>query len=162
MKCLPDFNASNAFLHAKQLAITHSVDAQDKWFDGIGSLYDYEKQQFTRKTDDYVVVNEFFKGSYLETVIDEVKALAAEAGVKIGRIRLMLLEPKTCYTLHTDLEEYRFHIPLISNMNCFFVIGETIERMTTKGRVYTLRTKVLHTAVNASNENRLHLVFDTF
>lgn len=80
----------------------------------------------------------------------------------INRIRFMNMAPITCLSYHIDPEEIRYHIPLITNEDAFFIVDDTVQRMPEVGRLYSLRTNVKHTAINGSrNEDRLHLVFST-
>lgn len=145
-----------------QLSVTHS-EASDSLYDSIGSTYDREVGKFVRKTSDYTTVNKIFKGTYLEEVIEEVKKQAASDGVCIGRVRFLLLKPKTCYSWHWDPDEFRYHIPLRTSEQCFFVSGESVERMPEVGRLYRFDTKEYHTAINGSLKLvRYHLVFDTY
>ena len=131
--------------------------------DGIGSLWDYDKRMFTASTNDFITVNDDFKDDpYLMCMINAVKEDAEKKGKLIGRIRFMRLLPKTCLTLHKDPDEFRYHIPLETGFNCFFVVGEQVYRMPTLGETYLLDTRDLHTAVNASIHNRVHIVFDTY
>jgi hypothetical protein len=131
--------------------------------DGIGSLWDYTLKRFTAKTEDFITVNDDFKDDqYLMAMVTSVKEDAALRGKQIGRIRFMRLKPKTCLTLHKDPDEFRYHIPLETNENCFFVVGEHIYRMPILGETYLIDTRDVHTAVNASNETRIHIVFDTY
>ena len=131
-------------------------------FDGTGSLYNYEKNEFTSTTDQFNKLNSQFVGSQFEVLLNKVQAEAAKFGVKIGRSRWMRLNPKTCLSLHWDPDEFRFHIPLKTNNKCFFVVEDRCYRMPEVGSLYLLRTTQLHTAVNASFELRDHLVFDTY
>lgn len=146
----------------KQLSVTSATGKIDDLYGSVGSLFDHSVNQFTRDTSDYSILNPLLIGSYTERVINGVVDLAAKQQVKIGRIRLMLLESKTCYTYHTDPEEFRYHIPLETNPNCFFMVDKQIYQMKQIGRLYTFRTNLPHTAINASNERRYHLVFDTY
>ena len=73
------------------------------------------------------------------------------------RVRLMNLKSKTCYSYHQDYGK-RFHIPIITNDNCFFVIDDKIKRYPADGNWYIIDTTLKHTAVNASREDRIHLV----
>lgn len=132
------------------------------WFHGTGSLYDYDKHEFVDSTANYTRTSKKLDGSYLAKVIADVEAFAKTEGVKIGRVRIMRLQPKTCYTLHTDLEEFRYHIPIETNDSNFFVINNVVYRMPLVGQLYRFRTQAPHTAVNASTEPRTHIVFDTF
>ena len=73
------------------------------------------------------------------------------------RVRLMNLKSKTCYSYHKD-QCKRFHIPIITNENCFFIVDEKIVRCPADGNYYVIDTTKKHTAVNASFEDRIHLI----
>jgi hypothetical protein len=73
------------------------------------------------------------------------------------RTRLMNMKPKTCYSYHWDPTK-RMHIPLITNENNFFVIDDEVSRYPADGSYYLIDTTKKHTFVNASFENRLHIV----
>lgn len=161
MSCFGNLSSIEGFEELNQLAIMHSTKS-DSLFDGCGSLYDFKLRMFTNKTSDFTILNKMFVGTYIETVVDEVNKQAIIDGVNIGRVRILQLNPKTCYSLHQDPEEFRYHIPLITNDKCFFVNNDIIERMPMIGTLYKFRTKEMHTAVNASFEKRIHLVFDTY
>lgn len=139
-----------------------SLRKSETWFDGIGSLYDYEQRKFTRGTADFSEPSPKLKGSYLEEVINRVEQQAQLDSVRVGRIRIMKMLPKTCYTLHTDPEEFRYHIPLRTNPGAFFVVDNKVCRMDIPGQLFRFKTNAEHTAVNASTAERIHIVFDTF
>ncbi len=101
-----------------------------------------------------------FAGTYVEEVIEELKNLH---GYKLGRVRILALKPRECYTWHIDPEEYRVHIPIKTNPGAMFIwkseSGELItERMPNPGKVYEFDVKTFHTALNAWKEPRIHLV----
>ena len=73
------------------------------------------------------------------------------------RVRLMKLKRKTCYTYHRD-QGKRFHIPIITNENCFFIVDEELIRYPADGNYYIVNTSKKHTAINASREDRIHLI----
>jgi len=73
------------------------------------------------------------------------------------RVRLMNLKRKTCYTYHRD-QGKRFHIPIITNENCFFIVDEELIRYPADGNYYIVNTSKKHTAINASREDRIHLI----
>ena len=75
----------------------------------------------------------------------------------LHRVRLMNLKPKRCYTYHRD-QGRRFHIPIITNDNCLFVIDEKIIRYPADGNYYIVDTSKKHTAINASWKDRIHLI----
>ena len=110
-------------------------------FAGIGSARDLpEKEvQFTYPLFDIPYINSIIKEHNLY------------------RVRLMRLKSKTCYSYHQD-QGKRFHIPLITNDNCFFVVDDKIVRYPADGNYYIVDTTKKHTAVNASWEDRIHLI----
>lgn len=159
----------NAVGHAGtlQFLLTHIQDqANDftlKWTHGAGSLYDDHKKIWWARTADFSRLDDTFKGTYTESVIDQVRAIAATRGKKIGRVRVLTLNPKTCYSLHTDEEEFRYHIPLFTSGSSFFIANDVVDRMPVVGQLYEFKTDEAHTAVNAHKyEQRSHLVFDTY
>lgn len=77
--------------------------------------------------------------------------------LNVFRARVMNMKPKTCYTYHKDLLK-RLHIPLITNENCFFIIEDEVSRYPADGRSYIIDTTKIHTFVNASKENRVHII----
>lgn len=159
--CFQPYYEIDEFKKGKQLAIT-SKNGNDL-FDSIGSLYDYSKMDFNRKTFDYTTLNQVFAETEVAKIYYMLQRyILANFNLKVGRVRLMRLEPKTCYTYHKDLEEFRFHLPLSTNKKCFFVVDDQVCRMEELLTLYKLRTNLIHTAVNASFEIRDHLVFDTY
>ena len=77
--------------------------------------------------------------------------------LKMYRTRVMKMKPKTCYTYHKDYAK-RIHIPLITNEKCFFVIDDEVVRLPADGNHYLVDTTKMHTAINASFEERIHIV----
>lgn len=144
------------WLAEDQLSIRSSTG--DDWFDGIGSL----ATPPYRSTRDFTTTNSFIKGMYLGEVVDSVEEFAATMGKKIGRIRFLNLKPKACYTWHIDIDEFRFHVPVVTNPGAMFISGDSVERMPIEGQLYQFFTRELHTAINAWKTDRLHLVFDTY
>lgn len=77
--------------------------------------------------------------------------------LKFFRTRVMKMKPKTCYSYHTDLT-IKVHIPLITNNDCFFLIEDEVFRLPADGNHYVVDTRKRHTFVNASFEERIHIV----
>ena len=105
--------------------------------------------QFTsleRKESDYHILA--YNMPYTNSIIESLGMF---------RSRVMRMQPKTCYSYHVDATK-RMHIPLITNENCFFVIEDEIVRLPADGNSYVIDTTKKHTFVNASFEERLHLV----
>ena len=73
------------------------------------------------------------------------------------RTRVMNMGPKSCYSYH-QYPTPRMHIPLITNEKCFFVLDDEVVRLPADGQSYFIDTRKMHTFVNASFENRIHIV----
>lgn len=73
------------------------------------------------------------------------------------RTRIMKMSGKTCYSYHWD-QTQRMHIPVVTNENCFFVIEDEVVRLPADGNHYLIDTRKKHTFVNASFEERIHIV----
>jgi len=72
------------------------------------------------------------------------------------RTRVMIIEPKSCLTYHTDPSK-RIHIPLITNEKCFFMENLTARHLEL-GKIHEVDTTKPHTSINASTKRRIHLV----
>ena len=77
--------------------------------------------------------------------------------LKMYRTRVMKLKPKTCYTYHQDTTK-RIHIPLVTNDKCFFIINSQVKHYPADGNYYVVDTTQMHTALNASKEDRIHII----
>ena len=76
-----------------------------------------------------------------------------------GRVRMLMMKPKTTYSLHHDPDLWRVHIPLITNPDAFMFVDGKMWHMPV-GNAYLVKVEHHHLAVNAGNENRIHIVFD--
>ena len=93
-----------------------------------------------------------FKGTYFELVY---KWLSAK--YKLGRFRLLLLEPRTSLSWHRDPEP-RLHIPIMTNPGAHLCIDDTLKHLPADGSVWLTDTRNYHTVFNGGEENRIHLV----
>ena len=109
---------------------------------GIGSLTakDYPESEFN-----VLVYPEL---EYTNSIITELN---------MCRTRVMRMSRKSCYSYHYDRTK-RIHIPLVTNKNCFMVIEDEIFRYPADGNYYIVDTTKMHTFVNASKEERIHIV----
>ena len=118
----------------------------DVWTDAVGKPSSKPDSKNTWVQDK--VLNEIFKNTVFESVIEKYN---------ITRTRFMWLKPFSCYSIHRDLSE-RLHIPLITNPDCYFVFKKEGLFHLETGKVYFVDTKKEHTAINCSNQWRLHLL----
>ena len=93
-----------------------------------------------------------FKNTYFEEVYDELKKR-----YKLGRVRLLLKEPRSTLSWHRDPEP-RLHIPIYTNPGCLMVIDKVAHHMPADGSVWVTNNIKYHNAFNGGEENRVHLV----
>ena len=93
-----------------------------------------------------------FEHTYFKEVFDELKK-----HYKLGRVRLLLKEPRSTLSWHRDPEP-RLHIPIITNPGCLMVIDNSAQHMPADGGVWVTNNVKYHNAFNGGEENRIHLV----
>ena len=93
-----------------------------------------------------------FKNTYFKNVYDELKKR-----YKLGRVRLLLKEPRSTLSWHRDPEP-RLHIPIYTNPGCLMVIDKIAHHMPADGSVWVTNNEKYHNAFNGGEENRVHLV----
>ena len=76
---------------------------------------------------------------------------------KLGRIRILLKEPRSTLSWHRDPEP-RLHIPIVSNPGCMMVIENVAKHLPADGSVWITNNTKYHNAFNGGEENRIHLV----
>ena len=100
----------------------------------------------------YTEFVENFKGTYFEEVYNKL----SEKYI-LGRVRLLLIEPRTSLSWHRDPEP-RIHIAVHTNPGAFLVIDEKLMNIPADGSVWFTDTRNYHGAFNGGEENRIHLV----
>ena len=93
-----------------------------------------------------------FKNTYFKEVIDVLSTK-----YKLGRIRILLKEPRSTLSWHRDPEP-RLHIPIVTNPGCLMVIDSVAKHMPADGSVWITNNTKYHNAFNGGEESRVHLV----
>jgi Aspartyl/Asparaginyl beta-hydroxylase len=142
-----------------QICVTGITPASSP-IEGTGSLYynwidadtkvkydvPLQESQFTNFLDE-------FRGTYVEKVYNELGK-----NYKLGRLRFMYLRPKTCLSWHFDTTA-RIHVPIYTDHTMTaMVLEDQIIRMPADGSAYVVDTTKPHTAFNAWDQIRIHLV----
>ena len=104
-----------------------------------------DESKYTKLVDD-------FKNTYFKDVIKELSNK-----YKLGRVRLLLKEPRSTLSWHRDPEP-RLHIPIVTNPGCLMVIDNVAKHMPADGGVWITNNTKYHNAFNGGEENRVHLV----
>lgn len=127
-----------------------------------GTNWDYVQGAALEPEENFTEICEVFRGTYTEELVNEMRNWG-----KFGRIRFLMLPPKTCLSWHKDPEQFRMHIILKSSEGSFWIQESRVtkelhvERTNTPGAWWVFDTFDKHTAVNASlTQERIHLVFN--
>ena len=76
---------------------------------------------------------------------------------KLGRVRLLLKEPRSTLSWHKDPEP-RLHIPIITNLGCSMVIENVAKHLPADGHVTITNNTKFHNFFNGGEQARVHLV----
>ena len=93
-----------------------------------------------------------FHNTYFEEVYNILKR-----NFKLGRVRILLKEPRSTLSWHRDPEP-RLHIPIITNPGSIMVIDNVAKHLPADGSVWITNNTKYHNAFNGGEENRIHLV----
>ncbi len=104
-----------------------------------------DESKYTEFVEDY-------KNTYFKEVYDELSKR-----YKLGRVRLLLKEPRSTLSWHRD-PEARLHIPIYTNPGAIMVIDKVAQHMPADGCVWITNNLKYHNAFNGGEENRVHLV----
>ena len=131
---------------------------------GSGTLYNVQTSKQDKFQHEFNAWCDYLRYyPQLNKLVVDVQTYIIRNQLKLGRVRLLTLHSKSNLTYHIDSESsIRYHVPLITNHNVFFVVDDIVERMATPGKLYSLDVQKRHTVVNASRYDRVHLVFDCY
>ena len=93
-----------------------------------------------------------FKNTYFEEVYNVLSKK-----FKLGRVRILLKEPRSTLSWHRDPEP-RLHIPIITNPGCKMVIEDVAKHMPADGSVTITNNTKYHNFFNGGEQDRIHLV----
>jgi hypothetical protein len=93
-----------------------------------------------------------FKNTYFEEVYNLLKKK-----FKLGRVRILLKEPRSTLSWHRDPEP-RLHVPIITNPGCKMVIEDVAKHMPADGSVTITNNTKYHNFFNGGEQDRIHLV----
>ena len=93
-----------------------------------------------------------FEKTYFKEVFDTLKKR-----FKLGRVRLLLKEPRSTLSWHKD-PECRLHVPIITNKGCSMVIENVAKHLPADGKVWITNNTKYHNFFNGGEQARIHLV----
>jgi hypothetical protein len=121
------------------------------WTKPDSSGVEVQREEYFDETQ-YTEFVEDFKGTYFEEIYNKLNEK-----YKLGRFRLLLLEPRTSLSWHRDPEP-RIHIPVFTNPGAHLCIDDRLKHLPSDGGVWFTDTTEYHTVFNGGEENRIHLV----
>jgi len=156
-------SVSNVYHHfddRDQISVTCRPGCEDPLYDGVGSLLN------ERKDGEYNVIVPEFKGTIIEEFLEDLP-------FRYGRTRLLRMQGRKCYGIHWD-ESVRYHLAIFTNRQALIlhkenrckedVFQEDIihsYHIPADGYLYEMDATKIHTAINSSTEERIHLVIAT-
>ena len=93
-----------------------------------------------------------FTNTYFSQVYDVLRKK-----FKLGRVRLLLKEPRSTLSWHKD-PECRLHIPIVTNVGCSMVIENVAKHLPADGSVWITNNTKYHNFFNGGEQARVHLV----
>ena len=93
-----------------------------------------------------------FENTYFNEVYTALKKK-----FKLGRVRLLLKEPRSVLSWHKDPEP-RLHIPIVTNLGCSMVIENVAKHLPADGHVTITNNTKYHNFFNGGEQARVHLV----
>ena len=95
---------------------------------------------------------ERFRDTYFHEVWRTLSRMA-----RIGRMRLLLKDPRTTTSWHRDPEP-RLHVPIRTNPGALMLLNNSLTHLPADGSVYFTDTRGYHCAMNGGEEPRVHIV----
>ena len=130
----------------------------DSFADSSGIFWtkndNYEEIQVEKFVNEsaYKIFEPLLMETYFKNVYEVLKK-----HFKIGRLRVLKLEPRTSLSYHRDPEN-RLHIPIVTNPGALMIVNNECVHMPADGTVYQMKTTNYHTALNGGDKARVHLV----
>jgi len=148
-----------------QLCLTNSgaLDVHP-YYHGCGGGFEYSPNQepYQRLTRQYPI-NEslfmFWNNDIIDTYLFNTVYKQINQNYQVGRVRILKLAPKKCYSWHTD-DQPRLHLPVVTDVGCMMVVEDSAFHMPADGSVYWVDTTKPHCAFNGSAVDRYHLMFN--
>jgi hypothetical protein len=162
-------NTDIFWVNNEQICVNTTQKNSNDFKEGTGSLiYDWTKKTMLMNDNgkeeihvpkrenqleekDFKYLCSVFENTLFQTVYTKLQEV-----FHLGRVRLIKSKPKSCLTWHYDFEK-RLHYPIKTQEGCFMVIDDKVVHLP-KYQWCLTETTTKHTAVNASKEERIHLV----
>lgn len=127
-----------------------NVDGLASYFESFFDLSDTQNFFSAKiKETDFWLINDNFKGSYIEEIINNFSLV---------RTRLVIMPPRSCLNFHADPTP-RLHIPIKTNNECYFYFPDQCKQFNLKEyNIYSVNTTQKHIFMNTSKQERIHIL----
>lgn len=124
--------------------------SKSSWWCSIGKINLPGRKKIVE--EDYIHIHPQLRGGAIDSWI---RALP----VNVHRLRLLLVPPKGCYSIHRDPKP-RIHLPITTNSGALIVLPDkqVVSHLPADGGVWWVDTRESHTVVNCGVDVRVHLV----
>jgi hypothetical protein len=140
------------FNNHNQICFQNTQGVKSDPYQGTGDSRLDHCPMYGLEESDFTEFNPEFNG----TVFEEIFKTFPHT---IGRMRLMKVPAKKCYWMHNDPGMVRYHFAVDTNADCFILYRDHGHyHIPADGVCYKMDTDEHHTAVNASRDDRIHLV----
>ena len=143
-----------------QIGLSYRPGANNLWKDCVGSLYDRETGLDIANEQEFTELNSNVP-EYIQSKLEE---LATLENIKLGRIRIMRLMPKTGLSVHADTS-VRYHYVLQTNPHAYIAhtfhagnVSALCFHIPADNNFYKVDTTKHHFVYNGGQEPRIHLV----
>ena len=128
-----------------QQQISLQTDGSNNWESGVGSQPGVAETIWDK-------LHPNLEGTWWEEFF-------ASIPFKLYRSRLMVIHPRTCYSIHSDLTP-RLHIAIDTHPQARFIFTDppAVVHIPDSGHAWWIDTRFEHTALNGSLKPRIHFV----
>jgi hypothetical protein len=132
-------------------SLTRNWDSASLAESNSGQKLVIDQREVELKETDFTHFCDVFRNTEFERVYDFLAQRYT-----LGRVKLMKMDPKQCYTWHID-QSKKVHYVLTTSKGAFFVVNDEMKHLE-QDSWYHIDTTVPHTVFNGSLVSRIHLV----
>ena len=138
-----------SFNRQNQICFQNTKFGMNNVYEGTGDSRLPDSPMYQKNEKDFIYFNEKFK----DTIFYDIHKHFP------GRMRLANLKSKKCYAMHSDPKLFRYHFAIETNENCFILYRDgKHHHIPADGYCYIMNADYEHTALNAGNTDRIHLI----
>lgn len=128
------------------------------------SIFIYDHDANWKKNTKYSIEKATNDEDMLNLISPIIKVLEEKHNGKVGKVLFIRLSSSKNIDKHVDVGDYlesirRHHVPIITNDNVSFVVGNETKTMRI-GEIWEVNNNKMHEVLNAGDDERVHLLID--